>query len=806
MPPGFNDARLVLLGPWGRAADFAALAVAATIIGLAIRGYRREPRGRRALLVGLRALAVGCALVLFFQPARELRHLLSQPNHIAVLVDTSASMAVAESPGGQTRAARAAEILQQNHDTFERWRDEHKVDFYTFGDGLEPAAEATLESPPPPIAAGAELPGARSTQLREALADLRSRYDGEDLAGVVVVSDGIDNGRLAAEAGSAETHDFLGALDAKVHTVWAARPGIKDVAIERVVASDFAFVHTVVKIDAVVRVAGYEAQDIPVTLSQNGQVVKVKTVHVDPTAPEAAAPRVEFEFTPDRVGKLIYQLSVPVLPGEAVVENNRLEFVLRVIRDKVRVLQVAGRPSPDERFLRALLKRDPNVDLISFFILRSPENMAALVPQDELSLIPFPTDELFGRQLPSFDLIILQNFNYIPYGMAQYLGGMRDYVIGGGGLAMIGGDLSFAEGDYQGTPIADILPVTMPESAGSGGFDPDQFDQTDPGGDLGAPTGLGSRSSALISTDAFHIQLTDAGERFPITALALDRAGNDAAWGSLPMLSGCNLLSGAQTGAVVLGVHPTLKGDDGQPMPVLAVADEGKGRALALASDSSWRWGFGGGGSDGAAGAPGHAYQTFWENSFRWLIHDPDFDLVHVETDESEYAPGASVHVTVRVLDAAYRPSPAHPLSVTIAKAEPGDTAEVLSRALKTDDAGQAALDFAPPTSGAYRITAHADVAGHDAVGEEVLLVRDEGKELSVVAGREDLLRGVSDATGGTYLGSETDLSPLTFAPPRVIAIDRKQDLELWSHPLMFFIAVGLLAAEWLLRRRHGYV
>src|SRR5919109_43471 len=107
-----------------------------------------------------------------------------------------------------------------------------------------------------------------------------------------------------------------------------------------------------------------------------------------------------------------------------------------------------------------MLKSNPNVDLISFFILRTQDSIS-LVPNDEMSLIPFPTRELFEHQLPSFDLIILQNFEYLPYGIGDYLENIRSYVEGGGGLAMLGGSTSFSSGGYYGTPVADALPVEL---------------------------------------------------------------------------------------------------------------------------------------------------------------------------------------------------------------------------------------------------------------------------------------------------------------------------------------------------------
>ena len=138
---------------------------------------------------------------------------------------------------------------------------------------------------------------------------------------------------------------------------------------------------------------------------------------------------VPLSFAPDTTGTFVFTVAAPVLPGEAVAENNQRSFVLRVIRDRVRVLLVAGRPSWDERFLRGLLKQDPNVDLVSFYILRTNTDNPG--PQEILSLIPFPVQEIFGPQLKTFDAVILCNFAYLPYrslDIERFLPNLRDYV------------------------------------------------------------------------------------------------------------------------------------------------------------------------------------------------------------------------------------------------------------------------------------------------------------------------------------------------------------------------------------------
>ena len=178
-----------------------------------------------------------------------------------------------------------------------------------------------------------------------------------------------------------------------------------------------------------------------------------------------------------------------------------------MIRDRVRVLHLSGRPSWDERFLRAMLRRDPNVDLVSFFILRT-ESDEQPWNRNDLSLIPFPTYEIFEEQLRSFDLVIFQNFNYAPYGVEPFLPNVRDYVEGGGALAMVGGDLSFTSGGYGATALRDVLPVELPPTP---------------------PTMTGA-GDADLTTDTFRPRLTPEGRTHPVTSLLLDPRDNEQRW------------------------------------------------------------------------------------------------------------------------------------------------------------------------------------------------------------------------------------------------------------------------------------
>ncbi|MDQ3370593.1 MAG: glutamine amidotransferase, partial [Myxococcota bacterium] len=704
-------------------------------------------------------------LVVFLEPAVELRQVAREPNRIAIVVDDSRSMALAENPDGPSRIERVRELLADSQETLDAWAVDHKLDYYTFSETL---GATSLQGLATATATG------KATLVRKALDQLRSRYEGRDLAGIVLISDGASTGGFAEESGEGAVRDFLRSLDTRVHTVWAGRTGLKDVAVAKVMADEFAFVRTVVRIDAVIRTTGLPARQVPITLSTDGQPLRQKLVDLPAGNHDVT---VTFEVTPPRVGRYVYEISVPVAAGEAVTENNTRSFVIRVIRDKIRVLQVAGQPSWDVRSLRQMLKSNPNVDLISFFILRTQDDIS-LVPNDEMSLIPFPTRELFEQQLPSFDLIILQDFEYLPYGIGDYLENIRSYVEGGGGLAMLGGAASFSSGGYYGTPVAAALPVEL-----YGPFD----------------------AGPVIDTSKFSPQLTAAGQLHPVTSLRYAVEDNIAAWKALPQLEGVNLVASAKKDATVLANHPRLRTKGGKPMPVIVAGEYGKGRSLAVTTDTVWRWGFL---AAARPGDDGRQYTKFWESSMRWLIQDPDLRNLHVDSDAVEYVPGAPVRVTVRLLGRDYQPLAGGAVSLVVRRgADPARAEEVESTKLTVGTDGTTMHELGGLAPGVYRVEAKATIAGRQVDASDIFLVREGGNELDRPVGDPAALEAIAEGTGGRALGpADTLPRGLGFDPPRIVRVDRRTDVELWSRPGLLFLVVGLLGLEWLLRQRSGYL
>jgi uncharacterized membrane protein len=766
-PAGYNDWRVTLgaASHYGRTGAVVMVVVAALAIAASAIALGDERRGRGLLLLALRAGGVLACLVTALEPTVELRQVTHVPNRVAVLVDASRSMAVRPPDGGPSRADRAAAIVERAAPDIAAWRQAgHEVDLYTFGESLSPASAASLRQPP----------SADATRIGEALTELSARYAGRDVGAVVLVSDGIDTGRIGDGPIDPATRAAMASLGAPIHTVGLGEKSLRDLSIAAVLADQLAFVRTPVNIEAVVRQTGLADRQIDITLERDGRPIATRSLIL---RGDRSEDKISFDWLPDHPGDFVFRISTPVLGGEALADNNQQSFTLKVIRDRIRVLHLAGRPSWDERFLRAMLRRDPNVDLVSFFILRT-ETDEQPWNRDDLSLIPFPTYEIFEEQLRSFDLVIFQNFNYAPYGVEPFLSNVRDYVDEGGALAMVGGDLSFASGGYGATVLRDVLPVELPPT----------------------PPAFEGEGDPHVTTDSFRPRLTAEGRTHPITSLVLDPRENDLRWTKLPALEGINRVPRAKPEAATLLAHPTLKNADGKPAPVLVAGEAGKGRSLALLTDSAWHWGFVAAGE----GDDGRSFQRFWESAIRWLVRDPALTLLRIDLERQEFRRDQPVGARLRAMHADYSPAPGTDVALSVLPADAAAGSKPLRElAVRTGDDGEAHADVGTLPPGAYRLSGKGTIDGRAVAEQQTFVVRAGGSELDDVAARDRVLKALADDGGGNFAFER--LPEVAIRPSREVRVGRQHAVELWSRPPLLLLGVGLLAFEWLLRRRAGH-
>jgi uncharacterized membrane protein len=731
-------ASMRLGAPYGSA--ISALLVLGLLV-LAVLGVRQAlalqvPR-RRWTLAGMRALtALGTALFVL-QPQWISERMQEVQGRLAVLLDVSRSMSVRD--GGKTRAERSAELVKR------LYASKPAPELYAFGANARPLRAAELD--------GQDLASEDDTRIERALQHVTSSM-GDELGAIVLVSDG-------ADLTPGWSPERLARLGVRVHTVAVAQDrDAADDAITAVQADAVAFLRQDAQVEVSVRSTRAGASPLTVSLRHEGEIVSETEVALD----ERGLGKAVLPFTVTRTGRAVYSVSLPLSDGDAVPENNERAFLMRVSRDKLRVLLLCGAPTWDTRFLRAFLKADPAIDLITFFILRT-NNDLTMASADELSLIPFPTDELFREHLESFDLVIFQDFNYGPYQVGGYLPRIRDYVVAGGAFAMVGGIRSFGPGGYDGTPIAEVLPVDMAPGA------------------------------AAISEAPFQPVLAPELARHPVVELVPDPIENARAWAELAPLAGANQLLAARPGASVLLTHPSERNGQGGPMPVLAVGSAGKGRVLALGSDSTWRYSITTAGVRGDASA----YDRFWDRALRWLSRDPTLEPAQIETDRERYGPGGHIDARLRLRDERYQPLGERNFELRVL--DEGSRIKS-SQSVGSDAAGNAKATLsAPRAPGAYRLAVVDETRG--VLAEQGFLVEAAGDELADPQPRPELLRAIADVTRGKYFTDPADvqLDALDRTRARSLGTDVRAP---FSSAWFFAFLLLAFAAEWALRRAWG--
>lgn len=755
---GATTVKLVSLSPLpGWAVVLLAVAVALGVL-LAGWGVRKEAIAtRRLLLWSLRALAGVLALGFLLEPGQRKVNVARVKNRVAVLVDRSASMRFPTAKGGPSRAQAVAKALTALKPQLDALSDRFAFELIGFDPELAPVSLDVLGSRPP---------DGQRTDLLGALKALKAQEAGSarKLSGVLLLSDGSDTTETTRKLDGSELKDALAGLGVAVSTVAVAQGSLEDVAIESVKVDDFAFVRNSLTAEVTIRAQGFAGQLLPVTLKREGQVVATKQVAI---AGDDHRTSVSFTFSPDQTGRFVYTVSAPVLPGEALTENNQKAFTLKVIRDRVRVLLVAGRPTWDERFLRGILKQDANVELISFYILRSNAD-EVLASESELSLIPFPRDEIFDKKIDTFDLIVIMNFGHAEQGVSleMFREQFSRYVSNGGALAYVGGDMSFSEARGR-TPFDQLLPL---EPAGP-----------------------------ALQAD-FRARPTADGLRHPMLQVGGFGESTAALWAALPAIPGMNLTR-ARPGAAVLLENPDAP-VGGAGAPLLAVWEVGRGRALALATDASWYWAF----TSHAAGAPTRLYERLWSNAIRWLVRDPELTSLSVGAEAPQVEPGKPVAAVVQARTSDYQPAPNADVIVELVRADTGQV--VGTQSVRAGEDGVARVEFPTPGAGAYKLKAQSSRDGQP-LGEasDAVAVRSVGPELAQASADPELLQAIAKATGGKFFALDAlALDEVPLQEPPLVEVGRSKDEPLWDRWYWLVLLIAVAGAEWAVRRRFGYV
>ena len=337
----YSEWSIVSLSPWPQ--EYISLIWLLLGVGfiLVARSYRRSPT--RWLLTGLRGLMLLAVGLLLTQPTLQTQEVERLPSRFPVLIDRSESMSL-DLGNGSSRIDAATDWLQSNEDALRRELGTTGLEYFDLEGTI---SLSDLDS----------RPQGETTDLLNGLERTLEQSSGKPASGILVLSDGADQAVLGATPPadwSKSTVSRLKNLNVPVNVVLLEpaqeRP---DISIEDIYVDEFAFIHNTMRIELELKGRGLTTTTtLPLTLYRDGVPITSQNIEIDPKEPTMA----QFEVRPDELGEFLFQVSFPPISGHASSDNDSADFVVKVIRDKIRVLQVVGRPSWDERFLRQHLK------------------------------------------------------------------------------------------------------------------------------------------------------------------------------------------------------------------------------------------------------------------------------------------------------------------------------------------------------------------------------------------------------------------------------------------------------------------
>lgn len=736
-----SSSSLQLLESFGPA--LIALTVALAFGVFRLYGRRGSGAGGTGLVV-LRSLSLGLLVFLLLDPVLSLFSDRSVPPRVALLVDGSLSMAIpfpvseaeAEPP---TRADRVLDFLSADNGDFLRDLGRRgELETYRFGAATEPVGD-DLAAAFTPRDDRTDVAGA----LAEGVGSERRRT-----GAIVLMSDGSHNVGVDPRTEARR-------LGVPVYTVGVGSEGpVTDLSVFDVEASNVAYLDNDVPVVARLRARGDAAEGVTVYLSEGDAVLDSTTVDLPGGGLER---EVELQYTPTVEGMHRYRVWVPEREGELSATNNAHLFAVRVLKEKIKVLLTASRPSFDLTFLKRSLESDISlaVDTVLLGLSDFPGRLGTAGPS-------YPDD--YAR-LAAYDLVVLVDAGAGALGTARQEALVRYVRERGGALLVMGPPRAF---DLAGAPLGELLPVIPGRGA--------------------------ARSGQILA------ELTPSGRSHPVTQLDSDPLANERLWAELPPLAVAPIFLRTAPDARVL-VRGAVDGVARDELTLVATRTDGRGRILTVAGSPYWRWDLYLWGS----GRTGDVFGRFVSRCVRWLVSRDDLKPVAIHPAKPLFEGADRVIVEGQIYDDDFRPVPGADVRATVRG--PLGTLEEKAREISLVDLGEGryrgTLPGLPP--GDYRIEGTAQLGG--------ATLGDDRSEMTVAPFRmefEDpapnfaLLRDVARESGGRFfpLDEARTLPDLLELDP---VVERSvRELPFVENPLLFLALLALLGSEWALRRRRG--
>jgi len=596
--------------------------------------------------------------------------------------------------------------------------------------------------------------------IMDALNELLQRDENELPAGIVLVTDGRDNGSSIPADEVGRELARLG-IPLQIYGVGGSTTGflqLKDIPI-----ADTLFADDTVTIPFRWRSQGFTAGEIQLSVKLGGKTVgQAKRLPAKPGEDITES----FSFTPTEAdaattGPQELVATIELTSGGQTLRDEVRKSV-RVVSRKVRVLVVEREPRWEFKFLQRTFLRDRRTE--ATFLLSTGDREAQLA-RPYIPVFPQTRQELFEN----YDLLILGDVPATYFSKPQ-LEWIRDFVSEGGGFAMIAGSLH-APADYLNTPLADVLPV--------------RFNA------IRAAADSGQR------TEEFVPKLSPVGSRSAMLSLADNPEENERMWRTLPGFHWFYPVTKLSPAAVSLLEHPTAKIENNKPMPLMAMQYYGKGLSLFCGTEETWRWRW------NETGDPEKFFSRFWGQVIYQigLPRSLGGRMSQIALEQPEMVLGKPGRVFARLFTRDYTPLMTSKVTARLEKldARPGEERfSTVTLDPDADQKGEYRLTLSNDREGRFALTVDSGASEPTKLEYRVTLPPEHESARSPM--NEEYLRKLAELSGGTFYREEDLYKLPDNVTAKSVTFSRRQEKLLWNWELMLLF-VGLLTMEWIIRK-----
>lgn len=742
----YSKGTFVLLGQWPLWLLVLALIATASGLGLVIWSRRNaiapSMRGVRSVMVWLLE-SVLVSLLLFLLWQPAMSIATLRPQQNIVAVVIDDSRSMSTRDDGTPRKEQVVKAL--NSGLINSLQSRFQVRLYKLGSDLqriEKLDQLNASAPATHLGEG----------LKEVLADSATL----PIGAVVLLSDGADN----SGGIDLDTISEIKRQRIPIHTIGFGREEMgHDIELTDVQLPSRSLPKSRLEALLSFHQRGFSGAKARLAVREGGKVLATRDIALKS---DGATQTEALLFNAGDAGVKNLEFAIDPLNGEENVNNNQETRVLNVDAAKPRILYMEGEPRWDYKFLRRAVEDDKNIEIYS--ILRTTQNkiyvQAPANSNAEFLKAGFPVkvEDLFG-----FEGLILGSVeaNYFTTAQQDLIQQFVDRR--GGGLLFLGGRASLADGGYEKEPFADLLPVHLPNHKNT------------------------------FHRDPASAELTAAGRDSLVCRIEENPDANVARWKKLPYLMNYQEAGTPKPGALVLADMTV----SGRRLPLLITEKYGRGRTAVFATGGDWRWQM-------LQPVEDLSHEMFWRQLLRWLVSDTPTRVV-ASTPRQVLRDDGRLHLRAEVRDTTYLPAGDAQVEARILG--PDGSAQTVALNPDALEQGVYAADWDAARAGSYvaEVTAR---RGQQELGRDVLTFRREDgvAENFHLEQNRDLLEKLSAQTGGRYyrpsevskLGEDISYSEA--------GITVRETKDLWDMPAVFFLALALCCAEWLLRRRWGVV